>query len=997
MSALKKLFHFHGALASVLLVSCTFSSAQTSPTQTPSQTPKTAPQVKQVLPSYEGQKVTTVELAGRPDVDPAQFLPIMAQQPGQPFSQARVDQSIAVLKRTGKFNDVQLEVRPEAQGVRVLLVLQPAMYFGIYDFPGALGVYPYSRLLQIANYPPRGAFTAVDVQQASQALQRFFQRTGFFLAEVQPQIQTDPQHGLVNVVFNTRLGKRAKFGEVNITGADPQETAHLQAVLRSFLARLRGSALRPGKTFKLKTLQNATQYLEDALTKQDHLAAKVQLIGANYNRDTNRADISFHVEPGPLVHVEVQGAHLWPWTRKKLLPVYAQIGVDPELIQEGRQNLISNFQSKGYFDTQVKTVVTEQGPGRENIVYQITKGPRHSVEKVGITGNEHMNAKDLMSHVAVEKKHLILSHGKYSQSLVRNSVKNLEGVYKAAGYSDVKVTPEVTNQNGNITVTFRVYEGEQDIVEALNLDGNTVPATKLAPQGLKLEPGRAYSQKAADDDRTQIMSTYLNLGYLVANFRETASKIPGQPHRIQVTYHINEGPQVHTASIITLGRKRTNPRLIAINTKEIQPEEPLRETDLLTAESELYTTSVFDWAEVDPRRTITTQTQEDVVIKVHESKRNDMTYGFGFEVINRGGSVPSGTVALPGLPPVGLPSSFKTSQKTFYGPRATIEYTRKNLFGKAESLTFSGLAGRLDQRASALFSDPNFRWSSWSSNFTVSSEHNSENPIFTSRQGKGEWQLQKPLDRKKTKNVFLRYSFTETGLTRLLIPDLVPPSDRHVRLSTVSASYIRDTRDNTLDAHKGIYQSFETDFSPSVLGSNFSFSKLLAQTAYYRKIPADIVWANSIRIGLEDPFAGSHVPISERFFTGGGSTLRGFPLNGAGPQHSIPACGNPSDRSTCSFITVPVGGNELFIVNSELRIPVSFVKKGLGIATFYDGGNVYERVGFHQFWSNYTNSVGIGLRYATPVGPVRIDLGHNLSPIPGIKSTQIFITLGQAF
>ena len=93
---------------------------------------------------------------------------------------------------------------------------------------------------------------------------------------------------------------------------------------------------------------------------------------------------------------------------------------------------------------------------------------------------------------------------------------------------------------------------------------------------------------------------------------------------------------------------------------------------------------------------------------------------------------------------------------------------------------------------------------------------------------------------------------------------------------------------------------------------------------------------------------------------------------------------------------MPTGGPELVILNSEFRIPLP-LKKGLSFVTFYDGGNVFDRIGFKNFTQNYTNSVGVGLRYATLVGPIRVDLGHNLSPIPGIKATQIFITLGQAF
>jgi outer membrane protein assembly factor BamA len=136
--------------------------------------------------------------------------------------------------------------------------------------------------------------------------------------------------------------------------------------------------------------------------------------------------------------------------------------------------------------------------------------------------------------------------------------------------------------------------------------------------------------------------------------------------------------------------------------------------------------------------------------------------------------------------------------------------------------------------------------------------------------------------------------------------------------------------------------------------------------------------------------------VSELFFSGGGSTLRGFPLNGAGPQRGIPACGNPADPASCVFIQVPVGGLQLAILNSEFRIPVP-IKKGLGIAAFYDGGNVFQHVGFRDLADNYSNTVGIGLRYATPLGAVRFDVGHNLSPLPGVKSTQFFITLGQAF
>src|SRR6185312_16010912 len=162
---------------------------------------------------------------------------------------------------------------------------------------------------------------------------------------------------LVNVTFRTTLHRRAKFGKVIFAGAPPEQEQKLQRVLHSYIARLRGAAIRPGKTYSLKTVQNATQYLESQLIKQDYLGTRVQLAGAEFDPETHRADVRFNVTPGPRAHVKIEGAHVWSWTQHKLIPMYQQAGLDPELLQEGRQNLISYFQSKGYFNVQVSSEI----------------------------------------------------------------------------------------------------------------------------------------------------------------------------------------------------------------------------------------------------------------------------------------------------------------------------------------------------------------------------------------------------------------------------------------------------------------------------------------------------------------------------------------------------------------------------------------------------------------------------------------------------------------
>jgi len=943
---------------------------------------------------YNGQNVSAVQVAGRPDVTLQNVESDITVKPNQPLSPAQVDASVAALKQHG-YQGTTVDLEPTADGVKVAFVLSPAVYVGMYDFPGALKEFSYTRLLQVANYNSQAPYSADDIEQAKDALVKFYRQQGFFHAEVRSELVPVGEHDLVNVLFRTDLGIRARFGKITLQGATPEETAYLERRLRTVMAHLRGVALKTGMHFSYYRLQGATRYLESSLTKQNHLAGQVKLVSAEYDAATNRADITFNVNTGPEVKVTLAGAHIWGHTFRKLVPMYQENAVDDDLIREGQNNILAYFQGKGYFDTKVDVKV-DHTPAGMSIVYTVAKDGRFKVTQVGVAGNHRFNNKELLTHVTVQKAHF-LNHGKYSEQLVNASAKNLRDTYRAAGYSEAAVTPKITRDNGNIQVTFQVIEGPLDKVRNLTIQGNdTMPESSFAPKGLNLGPGKAYSQDLVTRDRNQIVAKYLESGYLNASFRSTAKPVPGEPHQLDVTYQISEGPKVVTATIITDGRSHTRQSLIDKQLR-VKSGQLLSENAMLSSESHLYNQEIFDWAEVDPARAITGQSREDVVVKVHERKRNSIVYGFGFQVFNRGGAIPSGTVAVPGLPPVGLPANYTTSQKTFWGPDGTFEYTRRNIRGLAETFTFSAFAGRLDQRGAATYTQPSFFGTKWQSSAILSGEHDEENPIFTDRIGTLGYQLQRPLNPKKTKNFFLRYNFQLTRISNLLIPDLVPPDQLNVHLSTVSASWVMDTRDNVLDAHRGFYQNYQVAVSPAWLGSNFSFAQFVGQTAYYKNIGKGIIWANSLRVGLEQPFNGSVVPLSSEFFSGGGSTLRGFPLNGAGPQRTIAVCSNPSDPTTCQKITVPQGGNELLIINSELRYQLNMIKEGLGIVTFYDGGNVFPTIGFHDFTQLYSNSVGIGLRYATPVGPIRIDVGRNLNPVPGLNPTQFFITLGQAF
>ena len=959
--------------------------------------PGTPSAAEEMFSSYEGQTVNSVVIAGQPSLRTEQFAVDFKQKAGEPFSKEKVNETAAALKAAGqgKFSDVRIHVTPEANGVQVQFILEPAYYYGVFAFPGAT-VFPYARLVQVSNYPVQTPYDAAEVEGDRQALVKFFRQEGYFEAQVHSEVVPDEQHAIANISFVTRLGRKAKFGDVSIAGMPANQQHDLDDSLQSVLARVRQAAVRPGKAYHRSTLMHADNYLQKQLTDWGYLGAKVALDGAEYHAGTNRADIHFTIDEGPRIHVNIAGAHVWSWDRKSLLPMYQGVGVDQETVQEGADALTSYFQGKGYFDVKVDTNLKKESTG-DTVLYQVSRNSKEKVAEVRLKGNEKLRSSELTPHIAVQKRHF-LSAGKFSNKLVETSEENLTAVYKSEGFSGVKVASKVERHGNQIDVSFAVTEGPRDMVASLQVEGaHKFPASTYAPHGLKMQAGQPYSAANVVADRTMIVANYLRAGFLKASFRETASQAAkNDPHRINVVYHIYEGPQVRTGDVLTEGRVHAQQRLIDSDVAQIRPELPLRETDLLSSGSKLYDhTGVFDWAEVDPKRQITTQDTEDVLVKVHEAPRNSLTYGIGFEVINRGGSIPSGTVALPHLPPVGLPTNFTTSQKTFWGPRGTFEYTRNDVRGKGESLSFTAFAGRLDQRAAAYYINPTFRWSPWQATTSISYEKDEENPIFSFQQELATEQIQRAVLGGKQNLLFLRYGFSQTDLTHVLIPALVPDRDQHIRLSTLTANLTRDTRDNPLDEHRGMLGSAEVDFNTTKLGSNVDFVKFNGQAAFYKTKGHDIVWADSIRIGMAQGFASSFVPLSEAFFTGGGNSLRGFPLDSAGPQRQVQVCSTGSS-SDCSFIQVPAGGNEMLILNAEARIPLP-IRKGLRIVPFYDGGNVFPSVGFHDFMSLYANNVGLGLRYETPIGPIRFDVGQNLNPVSGVKSTQFFFGIGQAF
>ncbi len=958
-----------------------------------------APQTPQS--AYEGQNVSSVSLIANPHRDLSPLFKVVSQHANDPYSQKKIEESQQALQKAGNFPKVRVQVVPDVSGLRVSFLLEPAYYLGAVEFPGAVTKFSYTRLLQIANLQDEDPYDPTRLPVAETALVNFLHTYGYFESQVHAEPEIDDAHELVNVKFAITLGKQAHIGSIEIEGTNPHESAELIHALRSLRARLSGALLKPGKPYTPTRISAATAQMKRVLSKQHRLASSIEETAPQYVAESNRVNVSFKVNVGPVVSILIEGARL-SWfpllasrREKKLIPIFSEASVDRDLVDEGQRNLTEYFQKKGFNDVKVTTEFKKE-PDQILIVYRVDRGQKHKVNQIAFYGNYGIPEAQLLPQVAVKKSH-IWTHGSLSEKLLKTSSKNMESLYHDRGYEQAKVTFHTVPRGNQTDVIFDIKEGPQTLVDDVQVTGNQhMPYGNLtAPIGFLLRSGAPFSPRKLAEDRNRISANYLNRGYLNVDVKATVEKTQ-DPQRVTVKYAIAENQDVRVSQVVYLGQDRTRQSLLT-KTTQIPPETLMRRSQLLESESRLYDLGIFDWASVGPRKPITDQTDEMALVKVHEAKRNEVTYGVGFEVSHRGGNIPTGTVALPGGGgSIGLNGQkIAPSQSTFASPRGLVEFTRRNIRGLAETASASLLLSRLDQKALTTYTQPHFIGSSWQSLSSFSLERTSENPLFTATLGDLSFQLERVISRKTNTRLQLRYDFNKTALSHILVPDLVLEPDRNVRLSTVSATLIRDTRDKPLDAHRGTFSTVDFSLTPTAFGSSADFAKLFAQYAFYRPVHS-VVFADSIRLGLAAPFAQSFVPTSQLFFSGGGTTLRSFPINEAGPQRLVPFCNVLQGQSGCVNVTVPVGGRQLFILNSEVRFPLGILK-ALGGVVFYDGGNVYSAINLPNFVNNYTNTVGVGLRYATPIGPVRIDIGHNLNPIPGINPTQYYITIGQAF
>lgn len=890
---------------------------------------------------------------------------------GKPFDFEQERESLRALYRTGNYSDIRVSITPQADGVRVDFIVRRNFYNNVIRIEGLKEPPTEPAALAALRLGLGEPFRESALREAIVRLQGVLREEGLVQAKVDWTLTPHQDARQMDITVRIDPGQRSRVGAFIFQNQTPYPDDEL----------LGRAKIKEENELTSARLRRGEQRLKKYLVNQGYLGASAQITPGAYDAQANRVPLTFEVTAGPRVRIELSGATVKNSRLRKLLPVYAEGAVDEDLLQEGRRNLRDFFQREGYFDAEVQVSSHLEGTNGERVIqYEVTRGDRFRLVHISMDGNKYFSDALLLKRMQIQTASFA-SSGRFSQQLVRGDADSIRSVYLSNGFRDVQVT-SATDDNyqgkkGNLSVSFHVVEGVQTLVAGLKIEGNHVRTTDSLLAVVGSTPGQPYSDAGIASDRNNILAMYYNDGFPEAHFQEEV--LPGDvPNRVRLVYHVTEGRRVEVLKVLLTGYQFTRPGVIAREV-QIKPGDPLREGDVVETQRRLYNLGVFNRVQIAPQNPNGTDTLKTMVVDTEEGKRYTIGYGAGFEVqrIAGGSENPTGTT-------IGA------------SPRGIFEISRSNMFGRAQTLSFKVRASTLEYRAVLSYTWNNFlSWRSLSLQLAGFADKTQDVNTFTSTRYEGSVQLIEKLS--PTSSLLYRYFYRRVEAAELRIdPEEIPLLSQPTLVSGFGITYARDRRDNPGDPKRGSFNTADASLASRTLGSSADFFRGFVQNSTYYPFGRSFVFARSTRFGVEVPLDNTQeldIPLPERFFAGGGTSLRGFGLNQAGPR----------DPDT----GFPIGGLALLVFNQELRFPMRlpFVGNRLGGTVFYDGGNVYSDLTHISFaWKpnspatlNYfSHTVGVGLRYPTPVGPVRVDFGYQLNPaqyqatIPPSTTSQLF-------
>ena len=987
-------FRFLPALLLLLCMALTSSWAIDSHPASPQST-EIQPQFGTIAP-YLGLAIDEIDFPGLPPEAVPSMQAATGLKIGEPLTRENLRAAMQALFATGRFSDIQAEVeRAETAGVRVRFATTANFFVGIVTIQG-VSTNPSANQLASATRLQLGElYTPQKIAHGLEGIQRMMQENGFHQSRATVSEPRDEQQHQINMTFHVIPGRRAVIGDITLQGDAGYSVDQIKAIGR----------LKSGDPVFANRISRALQRIRRRYQKQNRLLAQVEVANRTYQSDRNTVDYSFKVERGPVVQIAAEGFKLTQRLLKKLVPIYEEGAVDDDLLNEGRRNIQNHLQTLGYFDVAVHVTQHSTLDGNSvQIVYSINPGDRHKLAAIRISGNKFFSDELIRARMQEQSAGRVFSHGRYSEDLLKEDVGLIQSIYQSSGFRQAAVSSTLlSNYQGDpskLAIQITVNEGPQTRVAWVRIEGGyTLPAEQLPEISTAEEQG--FDESSLVDDRDKILSKYFDNGF--PNASVDVAFVPvesaGNRPRVGVTFSIHEGEQFFVDRVFLDGLHYTRPG-VARREMKVQPGAPLSQQAMLESQRRLYDLGLFKQVDTAIQNPEGTEPRKNVLVTTREAERYTFDYGIGFEF-------QTGQPSAGANQPLG---------NTGVSPRISFGVSRINVGGRHQTLTMKTNLSNLQQRGLVNYEFPKVLNRELRFSATAFYDNTVDVSTFTSQRLEGTLQVSQVLykvsDRELTTMTY-RFSYRRVEASNIEVTsNLIPLLSKPTRVGMPNFLYIRNRRDNDLESTRGNYTTIEGGVASASFGSEADFSRFLAKNASYhtffrkRATGQGFVFARSTTVGIENPFGStvlldtgasvpvgdSLIPLPERFYSGGGNSHRGFGLNQAGPRDP--------------FTGFPVGGSAVFLNSLEMRFPnvrVPYLEDNIGFTVFHDMGNVFARpqemlpslARFHQpnqdFCFNYathlqcnynyaSHAIGLGVRYQTPIGPLRFDFGYNLNP-----------------
>jgi outer membrane protein insertion porin family len=914
---------------------------------------------------------------------------------GQPYSREAESASLRELFRSGRYADLRAELTDVPGGVRLDYVVRPNLYINRVQIEGLREPPADALALSALRLNVGETFRESDMKDALDRLRQTLEDEGLYQAKVAYETSAHPETLQIDIVVRVTPGPRARIGTISLLNQTQFQDAELRELLK----------LKTGAQITSERLNHAADRARKWMAKKEYLGARVTIHRGAYDANADSVPVEFTLYAGSEVRVAVAGAKVPMGTLRRLVPIYQEGAVDEDLLQEGRRSLRDWFERAGYFDAQVtytaSDVTAEESGSTLNraarvVTYHVDRGDHHRLVGVEFAGNKYFGSDILLGRLKIQAA-AYASPGRYSTSLLQDDVASLRTLYDANGFHEIEVQSQLIDnykdRHGDLFVRFEVKEGQQTRVADLSIDGNQQLTKDEVLGVVGSSKGQPYSEYNVSTDRDNILAIYYDQGFSEARFSADVENVPASgpnaPLGVRLKYHITEGRQVLVARVLLSGYEHTRPGTISREVG-IRAGEPLNEGAVVETQRKLYNLGVFSRVSIAPQNPDGDTSEKTLVVMVDEAKRYTFAYGLGFEVQRLGSGAAGSTLSA--------------------APRGTLELTKANLTGRADNLSFKVRASTIQGRGILTYTAPNY-FASPNFNLQLSALYEKTHDIqtFDSRRAEGSIQLTERLSSATT--LLYRYVFrkVDTAVNAASIsPEQLPLFNQNTHIAEFGVSWVRDRRNSPSNATRGNFENVDVDLATKTVGSAVNFLRVYLQNSTYTPIGRRLVFARSTRFGVQTPYGNSlstDIPLPERFFAGGGTSLRGFGLNQAGPRDPLTG--------------FPIGGQALLVFNQDLRFPMHLPLIGdrLGGAIFYDAGNVFSSVRTISLrysppvptvgpatdalgntttvcLTNCTNelnyfshTVGFEFRYGTPIGPVAIDLGYQVNPAQFLVQT----------